>query len=158
MTEYVEIEFSCLPLRSVERLDIPLDASPKYRARCLEIKAALAKHGSHNSYYLHDAGCRFHLTNVPEYGMLEFRFTGTVLTDASDLKTTAADLSVELVRETCDWLTQPIVDWFADTVSHAVRADFDLYISTGNLEKTKARVAALQAKTEESGGYIGMDL
>jgi hypothetical protein len=28
---YVEIVFDCLPLRSVGRLDIPIDASPKYR-------------------------------------------------------------------------------------------------------------------------------
>jgi hypothetical protein len=158
MTEYVEIEFSCLPLRSVERLDIPLDASPKYRERCLEIKAAIAKHGSHNTYYLYDAGCRFHLTNMPEHGMLEFRFTGTVLTDATDLKTKSADLTVELVRETCDWLTQPIVDWFTDTVTHAVKAEFDLYIQAGDLEKAKARAAALQAQTDAGGGFVGMDL
>jgi len=95
---------------------------------------------------------------VPDHGMLEFRFTGTVLTDPSDLKTTAADLTVELVRETCDWLTQPIVDWFADTVTRAVKAEFDLYIHSGDLEKAKARAADLQAQTEQAGGYIGMDL
>jgi hypothetical protein len=158
MTEYVEIEFSCLPLRSVERLDIPLDASPKYRERCLEIKAAIAKHGTHNTYYLYDAGCRFHLTNQPEHGMLEFRFTGTVLTDTADLTTKAAVLTVELVRETCDWITQPIVNWFADTVTHAVKAEFDLYIQAGDLEKAKARAEALQAQTDAGGGFVGMDL
>ncbi len=137
---------SGLPLRSVERLDIPLDASPKYRERCLEIKAAIAKHGTHNTYYLYDAGLSLHLTNVPDHGMLEFRFTGTVLTDASDLKTKSADLAVELVRETCDWLTQPIVDWFADTVTHAVKAEFDLYIQAGDLESQSS-----------SGGVAGSD-
>ena len=41
MSEYVEIEFDCLPLRSVGRMDIPIDASPNYRARCERIKHAL---------------------------------------------------------------------------------------------------------------------
>ena len=30
---YVDISFDCLPLRSVTRLDVPIDASPKYRER-----------------------------------------------------------------------------------------------------------------------------
>ena len=42
---YVDIVFDCLPLRSIGRMDIPLDASPKYRARCERIKHALAVHG-----------------------------------------------------------------------------------------------------------------
>ena len=29
MDRWVEISFDCLPLRSVGRLDIPMDASPK---------------------------------------------------------------------------------------------------------------------------------
>ena len=32
MQRYVEIVFDCLPLRSISRLDIPIDASPRYRA------------------------------------------------------------------------------------------------------------------------------
>ncbi len=51
----VEIAFDCLPLRSVGRLDIPLDASPDFRSRCERIKAAMEKHGTHNSYYLYNA-------------------------------------------------------------------------------------------------------
>ena len=45
--------------------------------------------------------------------MLQYRFEGTVLTDETDTKTVNADLHVELVRETCDWLTEPVVQWFA---------------------------------------------
>ena len=41
MNRYVEISFDCLPLRSVGRLDIPMDASPKYRERCERINAPL---------------------------------------------------------------------------------------------------------------------
>jgi hypothetical protein len=158
MTQYVEIVFSCLPLRSIGRLDIPIDASPKFQARCNRIKAAMEKHGSFNSYYLYDAACKFRLTNEPEFGMIEFRFDGTVLTDDDDQQTVSADLNVELVRETCDWLKQPIVDWFRETVTHAVKTEFNLYIKAGDLEKTKQRVAQLQAQTEEQGGYLGMYL
>ena len=41
MPHPVEITFDCLPLRSVGRLDIPIDASPKYRERCLAIKRSI---------------------------------------------------------------------------------------------------------------------
>ena len=74
MSRWVEITFDCLPMRSVGRMDIPLDASPKFRERCERIKAALEHHGSFNTYYLYNAGCKFHLTNRDEVGMLEFRF------------------------------------------------------------------------------------
>ena len=75
--------FDCLPLRSVGRLDIPLDASPKYRERCEQVKRAIEKHGSHNTYFLYNAACTFHLTNRENFGTLEFRFHGTVITDGN---------------------------------------------------------------------------
>ena len=78
--------FDCLPLRSIVRLDIPIDASPKYRARCERLKLALETHGSFNSYYLYNASCKWHFTNDPEEGMVEFGFEGTVLTDDTDAK------------------------------------------------------------------------
>ncbi len=158
MNRWVEISFDCLPLRTVGRLDIPLDASPKYRERCERIKRDIEKHGSHNTYYLYNAQCIFHLTNRPDQGMIEFRFEGTVLTDATDLHSQRCDLEVELVRETCDWLTAPIVNWFHESVSHAVAAEFDRYIEAGDLQKAKERIARLQAETEKSGGYVGMYL
>jgi hypothetical protein len=158
MSRWVEIAFDCLPLRSVGRLDIPLDASPKYRERCGRIKRALARHGSHNTYYLYNADCVFHLTNRPDFGTLEFRLDGTVITDAADMRATAADLEVELVRETCDWLTAPVVEWFRQGVQHAVCVEFDRYIEAGDLAKTKARMEKLQAELEKSGGHVGMYL
>ena len=158
MNRWVEISFDCLPLRTVGRLDIPIDASPKYRQQCERIKQAIDKHGSHNTYYLYSASCIFHLTNHSELGMIEFRFEGTALTDASDLKTERCDLAVELVRETCDWLTAPIVNWFAESVSHAVAAEFDRYIAAGDLQKAKDRIAKVQAEMEQKGGYVGMYL
>lgn len=158
MGRFVEIGFDCLPLRSVGRLDIPLDASPKYQERCRRIKHAIETHGSHNSYYLYNADCTFHLTNDEARGMLEFRFEGTVLTDEADEKTLSRALDVELVRETCDWLTEPIVHWFLETVPRAVQVEFDQYIAAGDLEKAHERAQQAQAQMESAGGYLGMFL
>ena len=158
MNRWVEIAFDCLPLRSVGRLDIPLDASPKYRQRCERIKHCLEKHGSHNTYYLYNAQSVFHLTNREDFGTLEFRWDGTLITDAADMRATAADLDVELSRETCDWLTAPIVEWFQESVQHAVCVEFDRFIEAGDLAKTKERMARLQAELEKSGGHVGMYL
>lgn len=155
---WVEIAFDCLPLRSVGRLDIPIDASPKYRQRCEAIKGALEKHGSHNSYYLYNANCVFHLTNHPEVGMVEFSFEGVALTDADDMKTASCDLAVELRRETCSWLSEPIVDWLKETVSQAVAVEFDRYIAAGDLQRARERIEKIQAASDESGGFMGMYL
>src|SRR5262245_43039300 len=119
MSQWVEITFDCMPLRSVGRLDIQLDASPKYRPRCERVKSAIERHGTHNSYFLYNARCTFHVTNHPETGMIQFRFEGTLLTGSDDLHSETCDLEVEIVRETCDWLTEPVVKWFRDTVTHA---------------------------------------
>src|SRR5260221_1980898 len=154
MNRFVEIAFDCLPLRSVTRLDIPIDASPRYRARCERIKAALERHGSHNSYFLYDANCVFHLTNQDDLGTLEFSFEGTVLTDPSDREAVLADLEVALVRETCDWLTEPVVAWFRETVSHAVQGEFNRYIEAGDPAPTLQTLAALQGKAAQTGRYI----
>jgi len=158
MQRWVEIEFDCLPLRSVGRLDVPIDASPRYREFCERVKAAYDKHGAHNAYYLHNAKCVFHLTNDPNLGMLEFRFEGVLLTDESDLHATHADLDVQLAGETCTWLTEPVVHWFQETVSRAVLAEFDRYIEAGDLEQTRQRIEKLQAASEEAGGFLGMYL
>ena len=158
MDRYVEISFDCLPLRSVGRLDIPLDASPKYRARCERIKRSLERHGSLNSYFLYNASCKFRLTNDPAVGMLEYRFDGTVLTDESDQVTRHCDLDAELVRETCDWLTEPAAVWFLETVNRAVMAEFDRYIAAGDLAQTVKRIELLQSQSDEAGGYVGMYL
>ena len=159
MNRWVEISFDCIPLRSIGRLDVPLDASPKYQARCERIKAAIAKHGSHNSYYLENARCKFRLVNCENTGTLEYRFEGTVLTCAGDKQCQQCDLVVELASETCPWLTQPVSEWFAETVSHAVAAEFDRYIQAGGVsEQTSARQANLDSEIDESGGFVGMYL
>lgn len=158
MDRYVDIRFDCMPLRSIGRMDIPLDASPKYRARCERIKQALETHGSHNTYYLFNARCAFHLANSSEIGLIEFDFEGTAITDAADSKTVSCDLQVELVRETCDWLTEPIVAWFRETLWHVVAVEFDRYIEAGDLAQTVERIERLQNESDRLGGYLGMYL
>jgi hypothetical protein len=158
MRQFVEIEFECLPLRSVGRMDIPIDASPRYRARCERIKQALQSHGSHNSYFLYNAQCTFHLTNNAEFGMIQYGFDGTVLTDDTDQKTVRSALTVELARETCDWLTAPAASWLAECVSKAVEIEFDRYIAAGDLAQTVQRIEQLQAQSDQQGGFVGMYL
>ncbi|MBC8356051.1 MAG: hypothetical protein H8E66_29080 [Planctomycetes bacterium] len=158
MNRWVEITFDCLPLRTISRLDIPLDASPKYRALCERIKLAIEKHGQHNAYFLYKAKCVYHLVNHDELGILEFEFEGVALTDSSDAATERCDLTVELASETCDWLTEPIVAWFAETVSHSVAVEFDRYIDAGDLAEAKKRIETIQATSDEAGGFVGMYL
>jgi hypothetical protein len=158
MQRYVEISFDCLPLRSISRMEVPLDASPRYRQRCENIKAAMEAYGSYNSYYLYNAHCVFHLTNSADEGMLEFSFEGTILTDGTDQTAATAHLEIKLQKETCEWLTEPVVAWFKDTVPRAVMVEFNRYIAAGDLEQAKKRIAAMQAKADQSGGYMGMYL
>ena len=158
MDRWVEIDFDCLPLRSVTRLDIPLDASPGYRALCERIKAAIETHGSHNTYYLYNASCTYHLTNSPEHGMLQFKFDGTLFTDATDLKADRCELNVELTRETCDWINASIVQWFQESVKHSVCVEFGRYIEAGDLQKTVERLEKLRDASDEAGGFVGMYL
>ena len=158
MDQWVEISFDCLPLRSVGRLDVPLDASPKYRERCERIKQAIESHGAHNTYFLYNARCTYRLVNSSDVGMIDFKFEGTVLTDSQDQRCVGCDLKVELIRETCDWLTEPIVQWFTETVPRSVAAEFDRYIDAGDLKKTKERVEKIQAASDDAEGYLGMYL
>ena len=156
--QYVEISFDCLPLRSLPRLDAPPDASEEEEAVALRIRAAVGKHGTHNAFYLHNARCIFHMTNHERVGMIEFSFEGTVLTDADDRHATGTDLRVELFRETCEWLTEPVVAWFKQTVAEAVRVEFDRYIEAGDLGRTVERMQRLADETDSRGGFLGMGL
>jgi hypothetical protein len=158
MTQPVEISFDCIPLRSVGRFDIPLDATPEQQTLCEHIKLAAEKHGLFNTFYLCNAKCIFHLTNHAEIGMVEFRFEGTIFTDQDDRKAIACDLQVEVGKETCDWLTTPAVEWLKETVTHAVKIEFDRYIEAGDLQKTIKRIERIQAETEARGGFMGMGL
>ncbi len=156
--QWVEFEFDCLPLRSVGRLDVPLDASPAYEAFVLKVKAAVAKHGMHNTYYLHHAVCRYHLTNDPQSGCVEFQVEGVVMTGESDIRTRGVDLTITLDKETCPWLNERAVEFLAESVKHAVAIEFDRYIQAGDLTKTKERIAAMQEQVEHGDGFQAMYL
>lgn len=158
MKQWVDIGFDCLPLRSVGELKVPDDASPKYRARCERIIAAIEKHGALNTYYLYNAHCTYRLTNDEEVGMLQFRLEGTVFTDADDQHCVRSDLDVELVRETCSWLTEPVVKWFEQSIAESIVVEFNRYIQAGDLDKAKQRIEQLQATSDEAGGFVGMYL
>jgi len=155
---WVEIEFDCLPLRSVTRLDVPVDASPAYEQFVLRVKAAMSKHGSHNTYYLHRGTCAFYLTNDPAHGKVQFAFEGTVMTDESDRCTKAVDINVKLKGETCGWLSEPIVGFLAESVQHALLVEFNRYIDAGDLEKTQQRIKAVQEQSDSAEGFVGMYL
>lgn len=158
MDRWVEISFDCMPLRNVGRMDIPIDASPRYRQFCETVKAAIDTHGSHNSFFLYNARCKFHLTNDAARGLIEFGFQGTALTNSDDSKTRQCHLDVELVGETCDWLTSTIVDWFRDTVPRSVAVEFDRYIDAGDLELAKQRIEKIQEASDDADGFVGMYL
>jgi hypothetical protein len=154
----VAIRFDCIPLRAVQGLAVPTEASPGYRARLERMHRAAARHGSRNAYYLTGGACTFQFTNVPHAGWVRFAFEGTVLTDDGDGHCVGSDLAVRLDKETCDWLTQPAVEWLAVSVRHAIEAEFDRYIAAGDLARAKERLAREQEACDASGGFLGMNL
>ena len=63
MDPVVDISFDCLPLRSVGRVDVPLDASPAFRARCERLKQAIDAYDNQNAYFLYNTQCTYRLAN-----------------------------------------------------------------------------------------------
>ena len=153
----VDIEFDCLPLRSVSRVDVPLDASPTYRARCERLKRAIDAYHGKNAYFLHNTTCTYRLANSEIANMLRFTFDGVVLTDRSDCKTERAELAIELVAETCGGVPPAALEWLRGVVERAVVVEFDRFIGAGELT---ARLA--QLNDAESGaamaGIAGLGL
>jgi hypothetical protein len=155
MSRWVDITFRCLPLRSVPSFAPPVDAPQELVVLCRKLRAASQKHGLHNTYYLHDGRCVFHLTNDEQIGTIEFAFAGTVLTDATDMRTLRCDLEVKLAGEVCEWLVTPVVDWFAESVREAVKVEFDRFMTAGDLDRTIERLRQLQAASDAQGGFLG---
>ncbi len=116
------------------------------------------KHGTLNTYYLHNATCTFHFTNDPLEGMVQFSFEGAVMTDTKDLEARSADLDVQLVRETCGWINQTIVAWLRSTVTQAVRVEFNRFIAAGDLSLAIKRMEKIQQASDAAGGFVGMYL
>src|SRR6185503_3716611 len=101
MEPVVDISFDCLPLRSVARVDVPLDASPAFRARCERLRQAMEAHAGETAYFLYNTRCTYRLANSDIDNMLRFSFDGTLMTDRSDCKAKSADLNIVLIAETC---------------------------------------------------------
>ena len=158
MMPAVEITFDCLPLRSIARLDAPMDATPEQEALYDRIRRAIRQHGLHNTYYVHRGTCAFQLTNDPQTGRLAFGFDGTVLTDDTDCRTSGVCLAIQLLENTCDWLTADVLRWFRETVNRAVTVEFDRYVASGDLQRTQARILRLEADVLLGGGFVAMGL
>ena len=63
-----------------------------------------------------------------------------------------------MAAETCDWLTEPFVQWFKGTVKRSVAVEFDRYVRAGDLQKAQERIDRIQQESDESGGFVGMYL
>jgi len=157
MEAVVDIAFDCLPLRSVGRVDVPLDASPAFRARLEHLKRAIDKYGIENAYFLYNSRCVYRLANSDVEGMLRFSFEGTVLTDLSDAKADRADLAIELVSDTCGGLPAVVVDWFCGAVERAVLVEFDRFIAAGHLARRVDELERL-AHLADRSDFAGMNL
>jgi len=151
----LDIAFDCLPLRSLGRLDVPLDASPTYQARQQRLQAALEIYGAEQTYFLYNARCIFRFSNSEIEGMARFEFEGIVRTDAGDLLTDYVDLDVRLVSETCDGIPVEVASWLEHRVCKAVAIEFDRFISAGNLTARSDELGQLE-KLSDLGGFAGM--
>jgi hypothetical protein len=155
MEQLVDIAFDCLPLRSIGRVDVPLDASPAFRSRCERLQRAIDTHGADNAYYLYNTRCIFRLANSDLINMVRFTFDGTVMTDRSDGKAERTDLEVKLTAETCGGMPADVLAWFGPILERAVLIEFDRFIAAGRLA---ARVSELGkvASVADLAGFAGM--
>jgi hypothetical protein len=157
MEPVVDIAFDCLPLRSLPRVDIPLDASPTFRARCERLRKALDGHPGENAYYLYNTRCTYRLANSDIDNMLRFSFDGTLVTDRSDCKADRADLDIVLIAETCGGVPPAALDWLRGIVRQAVLIEFDRFISDGQLAARKHELSSLDS-IATIGDFAGMNV
>lgn len=153
----VEIAFDCLPLRSVGRVDAPLDASEAFRRRAERIKSALAEYGAERTYFLYNGHCVFRFANSEIDGACRFEFEGVVRTDAGDRLCQKTLVEAHLVSDTCGGAPANVEAWLAERVQQAVGIEFDRFIAAGQLA---ARAEQLGASTDltDVGGLSGMDV
>jgi hypothetical protein len=157
MEPVVDIAFDCLPLRLVTRVDVPIDASPGFRARCEYLHQAIAAHDVRNAYFLYNTRCVFRLANSDVENMLRFTFEGTLLTDHSDVQARDADLRIELAADTCGGLPPLVLSWFHSVVRRAVLIEFDRFISAGQLAQQVTRIGKLDS-IEQLPSFLGVNV
>lgn len=153
----VDIAFDCLPLRTVSRLDVPLDASDSLRQRGERMKAAINTLGLERSYFLYNARCVFRFANSDVDGVCRFEFDGAVLTDAGDRKCERTMLEVRLVSETCGGVPREVETWLAERVRQAVAIEFDRFIAAGQLAAS-SRESGDPNSLGDISGLGGMDV
>ena len=157
MQPVVDIAFDCLPLRSLPRVDIPLDASPAFRARCERLRRALDAHAGENAYYLYNTRCTYRLANSDIDNMLRFSFDGTLVTDRSDCKADQADLDIVLTAETCGGVPPAAMDWLRGIVRRAVLIEFDRFIFDGQLAARKDELGSVDS-IATIGDFAGLNV
>jgi hypothetical protein len=157
MQPVVDISFDCLPLRSIGRVDIPIDASAAYRARCQQLLEAIARHGNTNAYYLYNTRCVYRLANSDIDNMLRFSFDGTLVTDRSDGRADHADLDVRLISQTCVEMPVEVLAWFHRVVEQAVLIEFNHFIAAGSLAEQVHKLGAVDS-VHDIAGFSGMNV
>jgi hypothetical protein len=157
MKQYVDIAFDCLPLRLVGRVDVPIDASPAFRARSEALQRAIDAHGTENAYFLYNTRCVFRLANSEVDNMLRFSFEGTLFTDRSDAKADRAQLAVELQGQTCGAISPDVLAWFRKVVEKAVLIEFDHFIAAGRLAQRVSDLGTVDS-IADLAGFAGMNV
>jgi hypothetical protein len=157
MQPVVDIAFDCLPLRSVARVDVPLDASPAFRARCERLQRAIEVHGGENAYFLFNTRCAYRLANSDIENMLRFSFDGTLVTDRSDCKSDRTDLKVVLVAETCGGVPAAALEWLRGVVVRAVLIEFDRFIDAGRLAERVRQLGQIESIADVAD-FAGMNV
>lgn len=153
----VDIAFDCLPLRSLGRLDAPLDSPPEFRRRHEKLATAMDRFGPERSYYLYNARCVFRLANSEIEGMVRYEFDGIIRTDASDLLTEFVDLEAMLASETCGGVSPEVDAWFKERVEKAVAIEFDRFIAAGQLTQ-RANELGQDVSLTTLAGFSGMNV
>lgn len=153
----IDVEFDCIPLRTVGRLDVPLDASDAQRRRASHMQTAINAYGVERTYFLQNARCVFRFANSDVEGICRFDFEGVVRTDAGDRKCEDADLEVTLVSETCGGVPASIEAWLVERVRHAVIVEFDRFIAAGQLHASSGE-AIHAVPAADLDGLGGMDV
>jgi hypothetical protein len=157
MQPIVDIAFDCLPLRSIGRVDVPIDASPAYRARCERLLQAIESHGAANAYFLYNTRCVYRLANSDIDNMLRFSFDGVLITDRSDGKADRAELAVMLTSETCGSMSSEVLAWFTRVVERAVLIEFNHFIAAGSLAERVEDLGQV-ASINDVTGFAGMNV
>ena len=78
----------------------------------------------------------------------------------SEVIASSSDWKAHAIKKTQirEWLTKDASEWFYEAVRHAVSVEFDRFIADGDLDKAKQRLAQIQQASNDSGGFLGMDV